>query len=197
MQSNDVSTQDAAAISRCLAGDADAFGDLVTRHQDRLFGTLVQILGSFEDARDVGQDAFVLAFQKLDTFRGDSAFYSWLFRIAYNTAISRKRKDRRTANHASLETARENTGAEPQDSRPTTDPTYTLQSEERQTIVRQALDELAEEYRTVLVLKEMEGLRYDEIAEIVDCPIGTVRSRIHRARHEMREKLSRVLRIEE
>ena len=95
MSTNNVSTQDVAAINRCLAGDADAFGDLVTRYQDRLFGTLVHMLGSFEDARDVGQDAFVLAFQKLDTFRGDSAFYSWLFRIAYNTAISRRRKDRR------------------------------------------------------------------------------------------------------
>ena len=197
MSTNNVSTQDVAAINRCLAGDADAFGDLVTRYQDRLFGTLVHMLGSFEDARDVGQDAFVLAFQKLDTFRGDSAFYSWLFRIAYNTAISRRRKDRRSANQASLDMAREQTGAEPQDNRPTADPSFSLQSEERQTIVRQALDELAEEYRTVLVLKEMEGLRYDEIAEIVDCPIGTVRSRIHRARHEMREKLGRVLRTDE
>jgi RNA polymerase sigma-70 factor (ECF subfamily) len=162
-----------------------------------LFGTLVHMLGSFDDARDVAQDAFVLAFQKLDTFRGDSAFYSWLFRIAYNTAVSRRRKDRRGGHQTSLEAAREQAGAEPQDNRPATDPTHSLHTEERQTIVRQALDELAEEYRTVLVLKEMEGLRYDEIAEIVDCPIGTVRSRIHRARHEMREKLGRVLRTEE
>jgi RNA polymerase sigma-70 factor, ECF subfamily len=197
MSSNDVTTKDVAAINRCLAGDADAFGDLVTRYQDRLFGTLVHMLGSFEDARDVAQDAFVLAFQKLDTFRGDSAFYSWLFRIAYNTAVSRRRRERRSGNHASLEMARERTGVEPHDDRPATDPSYSLQTEERQTIVRQALDELAEEYRTVLILKEMEGLRYDEIADIVDCPIGTVRSRIHRARHEMREKLGRVLRTEE
>lgn len=197
MSLNDVTTNDVAAINRCLAGDADAFGDLVTRYQDRLFGTLVHMLGSFEDARDVAQDAFVLAYQKLDTFRGDSAFYSWLFRIAYNTAVSRRRRERRSGSHTSLEMARERTGAEPHDDRPATDPSYSLQTEERQTIVRQALDELAEEYRTVLILKEMEGLRYDEIAEIVDCPIGTVRSRIHRARHEMREKLGRVLRTEE
>jgi RNA polymerase sigma-70 factor (ECF subfamily) len=190
-----VNTNDLALIRRCRTGDAEAFGDLVLRYQDRLYGTLVHILGSLEDARDTAQDAFVLAFQKLDSFRGDSAFYSWLFRIAYNAAMTRRRKDRHS-NHASLEAAREQHGTEPQDERPSTDPGYAIQSEERQQLVRRALDELAEEYRVVLVLKEMDGLRYDEIAEIVNCPIGTVRSRIHRARQELREKLSRAMKSE-
>ena len=164
------------------------------RYQDRLYATLVHLLGSLDDARDVTQDAFVLAFEKLGTFRGDSAFYSWLFRIAYNAAMTRKRKDRRQP--GSIERARQERGEEPSDERLDTDPGAALDSEERQGLVRNALDELGEDYRTAIVLKEIDGLRYDEIAEIVGCPIGTVRSRIHRARHELRDKLSRTIKSE-
>jgi RNA polymerase sigma-70 factor (ECF subfamily) len=196
MEGDDVIADDLALIRRCRSGDVEAFGDLVLRHQDRLFGTLVHMLGSFEDARDAAQDAFVLAFQKLDSFRGDSAFYSWLFRIAYNAAVTGRRKGRRERQHASVEAGRDQTGSEPLDERPTADPSYSVQSEERQALVRRGLDELPEEYRTVLVLKEMEGLRYEEIAEMVGCPIGTVRSRIHRAREELRTKLERALKEE-
>lgn len=191
---DDVSAIDHSLIRRCRAGDVDAFGGLVLRHQDRLFATLVHLLGSLEDARDVTQDAFVLAFEKLGTFRGDSAFYSWLFRIAYNAAMSRKRKERRLP--ASIDEARLQRGVEPSDDRTDADPSAALDSEERQGLVRQALDELGEDYRTAIILKEIDGLRYDEIAEIVGCPIGTVRSRIHRARHELRDKLSRTIRNE-
>jgi RNA polymerase sigma-70 factor (ECF subfamily) len=191
-----VNTNDLAIIRRCRSGDGEAFGELVLRYQDRLFGTLVHLLGSLEDARDAAQDAFVLAFQKLDSFRGESAFYSWLFRIAYNAAMTRRRKDRHNQ-HASVETARERHGSEPVDERASSDPGDALHREERQQLVRRALGELAEEYRTALVLKEMDGLQYDEIARIVNCPIGTVRSRIHRARQELREKLSRALLKEE
>ena len=93
-----VNRQDQELIEESLAGSTEAFGQLVTRYQDRLYHTLVRMLASAEDAQDVAQDAFVLAFRKLGTFRGDSAFYSWLFRIAYNAAISHKRwvKYRRT-----------------------------------------------------------------------------------------------------
>jgi len=190
----DASVNDQSLILRCRAGDVDAFGSLVLRYQDRLYATLAHLLGSLEDARDVTQDAFVLAFEKLGTFRGDSAFYSWLFRIAYNAAMSRKRRERRPA--ASIEQDRERRGEELRDLRADADPGAALDSEERQTLVRRALDELAEDYRTAIVLKEIDGLRYDEIAHIVGCPIGTVRSRIHRARHELREKLSRTIKTE-
>lgn len=196
MPEDNVSADDLALVRRCRDGDVEAFGSLVLRYQDRLFGTLVHVLGSFDDARDVAQDAFVLAFQNLKSFRGDSAFYSWLFRIAYNAAATSRRKGKRDRGHASLETGREQTGVEPADERATADPSYALNSEERQMLVRQALDELAEDYRTVLILKEMEGLRYEEIAEIVGCPIGTVRSRIHRAREELRQRLARAMKEE-
>jgi RNA polymerase sigma-70 factor, ECF subfamily len=194
MSLNDVSANDTSLITRCRAGDMDAFGDLVLRYQDRLYATLAHLLGSLDDARDVTQDAFVLAFEKLATFRGDSAFYSWLFRIAYNAAMTRKRKERRRP--ASIDGARQQRGIEPRDERADADPSAALHSEERQHLVHEALAELGEDYRTAIILKEIEGLRYDEIALIVGCPIGTVRSRIHRARHELRDRLSRTIQSE-
>jgi RNA polymerase sigma-70 factor (ECF subfamily) len=162
-----VKTNDQSLITECLTGRTEAFGQLVVRYQSRLYNTLVHVLGSADEAQDVAQDAFVHAFQKLQTFRGDSAFYSWLFRIALNAAVTRKRKNKRMK--ASLDAARDAAGIEPTDQHPSAEP--------------------SEEFRTVLVLKEMEGLKYEEIADMVKCPIGTVRSRIHRARAELRQKL--------
>lgn len=189
-----VSSADHQLIDLCLAGRTDAFGELVLRYQDRLYNSLVRMLGSGPDARDVAQEAFVTAFEKLDTFRREAAFYSWLYRIAYNTAISRRRKRRATL---SVDQLKEATGSEPTDPNDSNDPSYDLHTSERQQLVRDALNDLAPEFRDVLILKEMDGLRYDEIAEIIDIPIGTVRSRIHRARHEMKQKLTRVMQAEQ
>jgi RNA polymerase sigma-70 factor (ECF subfamily) len=127
----------------------------------------------------------------LSTFRQESAFYSWLFRIAYNAAVSRQRKTRREK--GSLEATQAATGKEPTDDRPDADPAHNLKLTERQALVQSALDELAEDYRTAIILREMEGMSYEEIAEIVGVPIGTIRSRIHRARTELREKLTRTM----
>ena len=187
-----MSKPDQELIADCLNGQTQAFGDLVVRYQNRLYNTLVGVLGSVDDAHDVAQEAFVNAFQKLHTFRGHSAFYSWLFRIALNSAVSQQRKINRVA--VSIEATRERSGIEPIDRRPASRPEHALETTERQSAVRSALAELAEEFRTALVLKEMENLSYQEIAEIVGCPVGTVRSRIHRARSELREKLQDVLR---
>jgi RNA polymerase sigma-70 factor (ECF subfamily) len=186
-----VSKPDQELIAECLSGQTHAFGDLVARYQNRLFNTLVGVLGSVEDAHDVAQEAFVNAFQKLNTFRGHSAFYSWLFRIALNSAVSQKRKQRAVV---SIDAAREQSGDEPIDRHPAARPEHALETNERQIAVRGALAELAEEFRTALILKEMEDMSYEEIAEIVGCPIGTVRSRIHRARAELRVKLQGLLR---
>jgi len=183
-----VAKPDQELIAECLRGQSHAFGELVARYQNRLYNTLKNVLGSAEEAQDACQDTFLTAYQKLHTFGGRSAFYSWLFRIAFNTAISRTRKKRRAT--VSIDAAQEQTGSEPIDMRNDLQPGHSLETAERQTAVREALAELSEEFRTVLVLKEMEGLKYEEIAEIVDCPIGTVRSRIHRAREELRERLS-------
>jgi RNA polymerase sigma-70 factor (ECF subfamily) len=179
---------DQQLIAECLQGQTQVFGDLVLRYQDRLYNMLAHTLGSGEDARDVAQETFVSAFQKLHTFRGRSAFYSWLFRIALNCAVSRKRKNSRVP--VSIEAVRDRSGLEPTDSHPENRPGYSLEASERQAAVRAALADLPEEFRSVLILKEMEDLKYDQIAEIVGCPIGTVRSRIHRARAELKSRLS-------
>ena len=185
---------DQTLIDSCLSGRREAFGQLVERYQNRLFHSLLHLLGSTEDAQDAAQDAFVQAFEKLGSFRGQSQFYSWLFRIAFNTAVSNKRKTRRMA--VSLEARKEASGLEPPDANPATEPSYAMDVSDRQRLIQQALSELSEEFRTALVLKEMDGMSYEEIADVVDVPVGTVRSRIHRARFELRDKLSALLKSE-
>lgn len=186
---------DQELIAATLARDTAAFGELVSRYQNRLYGALVHMTGSAEDAKDVAQEAFVLAFQKLATFRGDSQFYSWLFRIAMNASVNFRRKNRSMG--ASIEATKERVGLEPTDPRRDTQPDQPMEQTERQRIVREALAQMTEEFRIPLVMAEMEEMKYEEIAELLKCPIGTVRSRIHRGRMELREKLRRLLKDEE
>ncbi len=178
-------SDDALLIEATLAGDTAAFGQLVEHYQDRLYNSLLRVLGSAEDARDVVQDALVQAFVKLDTFRGSSAFYTWLYRIAFNLAMSHHRRRRPTT---SLDTAKQSCGDEPADAGPT--PEARLAQRERVELVHAALAELSVEHRQVLVLRELEGCRYDQIADILQLPVGTVRSRLFRARLELRDQLA-------
>jgi RNA polymerase sigma-70 factor, ECF subfamily len=187
-----VSSDEKQLIRECLAGRTEAFGELVIRYQDRLYNALVGILGSRDDARDVAQDAFVQAFQRLKTFRGQSAFYSWLFRIALNAAASQKRRAR--SRTASIDTARDEKGTDPPDPHPESAPSHAMEAGERRAAVQKALARLPAEFRIPLVLKEIDGMKYHEIAAIIGCPVGTVRSRIHRARSELRQRLESVLR---
>ncbi len=179
---------DAPLIAETLAGNSDAFGRLVTKYQDRLYNSLVHVVGSTEEAQDVAQDAFVQAFLKLSTFQGNSAFFTWLYRIAFNVAISQRRKHKTTV---SIDQQRELSGNEPLDHNQA--PTERIESQERIAQVRTALAALGEEHRTVLILREIDNCSYEEIAEILDLPVGTVRSRLHRARLELREQLKESL----
>ncbi len=178
-------------VDLCRKGDDSAFDVLVVRHQDRLFHSLVSILKSRDDALDIAQSALLQAHRKLDTFRGDSAFYSWLYRIAVNLALSWLRKQK--SGSVSIDALREETGfevvAEDRDGQPLA----SVLRDEHRRVVRETLAELPEEFRTVLVMKEFEGLRYDEIASLTEVPIGTVRSRIHRGRGELAQRLKRKL----
>lgn len=185
-----VKSDDLRLIDATLAGNPEAFGELVLKYQDRLYATLVHLLGSMADARDVSQEAFLSAFEKLGSFRRESSFYSWLFRIAYNAAVTSRRKHRLVPAGARLESETPN---EPVDHQPDSDPTSRLQTAESRAQVRQALESLEPEFRDPLILKEIEGLRYEEIAKVLACPIGTVRSRIHRARHLLRDRLVRLV----
>ena len=157
-------TTDQSLIEACLAGRREAFGQLVERYQHRLFHSLVHLLGSTEDAQDAAQDALILAFEKLGTFRGESQFYSWLFRIAYNSAVSSKRKPgsskRKTGPMSvSLEARRDASGLEPADLNPSTEPSFGLDVSDRQRLVQQALGELSEEFRDEK-LQKLPTLRY-------------------------------------
>jgi RNA polymerase sigma-70 factor (ECF subfamily) len=187
-----VSSDEKQLIRECLAGRTEAFGELVIRYQDRLYNALCGILNSPDDARDVAQDAFVQAFQQLKTFRGQSAFYSWLFRIALNAAASQRRRTRR--NVTSIDAAREPAVRDPPDRHPGSAPSHAMETDERRAAVQSALARLPAEFRIPLVLKEIDGMKYHEIAAVVGCPVGTVRSRIHRARGELRERLELLLR---
>ncbi len=183
---------DAQLIQEALAGETAAFGQLVQKYQDRLYNTLVHVVGSVEDARDIVQDAFVQAFLKLETFRHSSAFYTWLYRIAFNVAASRYRQKRPAA---SVERLREASGDEPIDGR--AGPVERLEQDERCRQVQQAIATLSEEHRAVLVLREIDGCCYETIAEVLELPVGTVRSRLHRARLQLRDCLKEVLMIDD
>jgi RNA polymerase sigma-70 factor (ECF subfamily) len=184
----DASVTDGQLIGQTLAGEPAAFGQLVLKYQDRLYNSLFRVLGSAEDARDAVQDAFVQAFVKLESFRGSAAFYTWLYRIAFNLAMSHARRKRPTR---SLDFGRTECGIEPVDGQPSAE--ANLACQERATLVHAALAELSDDYRQVIVLRELDGCRYDEIAEILELPVGTVRSRLFRARVELRDRLASVM----
>ncbi len=179
---------DAQLIERSRDGDLTAFGQLVEKHQARLYHALVHWSGNHEDAEDIVQDTFVQAFQKLDSFQGRSAFFTWLYRIAFNLAVSRSRRKRpeQSLDHRRSELGEEVTSEDETAER-------RAMRAEQVDQVRQAIARLHEDHRAVLVLRELEGLCYETIGEILDLPPGTVRSRIHRARMQLRELLKEML----
>jgi len=182
-----VKTDDRRLIAECLQGHRAAFGELVRRYQDRLYNSVYRVVSNSEDAADVVQDAFLNAYQSLNSFKGDAEFFTWLYRIAFNTAISLKRKQR-----AVLRLEWENgstSGLEPADESAFTDPGSSMERSEDEAKLQAALNRLSPEHRAVLVLKDIDGQKYEEIADILDVPVGTIRSRLHRARLELRELL--------
>jgi RNA polymerase sigma-70 factor, ECF subfamily len=177
---------DRTLVERAAAGDDDAFGELVGRHQVGVFNLARALTGADEDAEDVAQETFVRVFRGLGRFRGESAFRTWLYRIAVNVARSHGR--RRGARQAVWQPLPE-AGPEPADSG-AADP-------EADAIRRQAIDAalgaLADDMRAAVLLRDVEGLEYAEIAAALGVPIGTVESRIFRGRQRLRELLRPLL----
>lgn len=175
---------DRRLIAECLAGRRDAFGELVTRYQARLYNAAVRVVGHPDDAADVVQEAFLNAYQALPAFKGDSEFFTWLYRIAFNAAVSLRRKKRPAA---SLD-APPGDGPRPEPADPSEEarPGAALERTEDERQLYAALDRLSEEHRAVLLMKDIDGLKYEEIAAVLGVPVGTVRSRLHRARLELR-----------
>jgi RNA polymerase sigma-70 factor, ECF subfamily len=176
-----VNTDDRRLISECLAGHTAAFGELVRRYQDRLFNAVLRVVDTADDAADVVQDAFLNAYQSLNSFKGDSEFFTWLYRIAFNAAISLRRKKKAVL---SFDGGDARAATEPVDPSEFTRPGVALERSEEDAQLR-----LSPEHRVVLVLKDLEGQKYEDIAAVLDVPIGTVRSRLHRARMELRDLL--------
>jgi RNA polymerase sigma-70 factor (ECF subfamily) len=179
-----VSADDHRLIAECLQGQSAAFGELVHRYQGRLYNTVFRLVGNAEDAQDVVQEAFLSAYQSLGSFKGDSQFFTWIYRIAINAAISLKRKQKSTV---SIDAGGpEGATIDPLDASECSQPGHALEVAEEEQQLQDALTKLSPEHRTVLIMKEIEGHKYETIAEILEVPIGTIRSRLHRARLELR-----------
>jgi len=186
---------DEAIVERVREGDTDAFGRLVTRYQDRVVNACWRICGNAEDAQDLAQEAFLHALQAIDSFQRRSRFYTWLFRIAVNVAISHRRKQAKgvalSLHGHDGEWRGDHQAAKlvGRVSNETDDPPAKLSAQETERRLLQGLEQLDNDHRAIIVLRDIEGMDYHQVSEILDVPIGTVKSRLHRARMELRERL--------
>jgi len=188
---------DQQLVERAQRGDKRAFDLLVVKYQRKLARLLSQFIHDAAEVEDVTQETFIKAYRSLSSFRGDSAFYTWLYRIGINTAknflVAQKRRASTTTNEFDIEAA-ENF-EEGNQLRELNTPENELMSKQIAQTVHQALQALPEELRSAITLREIEGLSYEEIASIMSCPTGTVRSRIFRAREAIADKLQSVMEI--
>jgi RNA polymerase sigma-70 factor (ECF subfamily) len=184
---------DQQLVRRVQDGDRTAFDLLIRKYQHRVLKLVSRFVNDAAEAEDVAQEAFLKAYRALPSFRGDSAFYTWLYRIAINTAKNALVSNRRRPVDFDLDLqdpeqydrhARLKEGDTPEG---------VLLTEEIRRTVAEAMEQLPEDLRTAIVLRELEGLSYEEIAEAMDCPVGTVRSRIFRAREAIDRKLKPLL----
>ncbi|MFZ5647418.1 MAG: sigma-70 family RNA polymerase sigma factor [Bacillota bacterium] len=183
----------AELIRRSQKGDTATFERLVSMYQSRVFGLCMKLTGNRDDAEDLAQEVFIKAFHALKGFRLEADFGTWLHRIAVNMWLNIKKKNSRTT-YVSLDepisTSSGEVSREIADEDTSSNPLASLEEVEFRGQVRQALDRLSQEHRAVLVLRDMEGYSYEEIAKITQCSLGTVKSRINRARQAMRELIS-------
>jgi RNA polymerase sigma-70 factor (ECF subfamily) len=185
---------DRALVERVQAGDQQAYGLLVVKYQRKLLRLVSRLVRDPAEAEDVAQEAFIKAYRALPSFRGESAFYTWLYRIGVNTAKNWLIANRRRApTTTEMDNAEAESYGESDLLRDVDTPERVLMSKQIANTVNQAMAELPEELRTAVTLREIEGLSYEEIAQVMDCPIGTVRSRIFRARESIAQKLRPLL----
>jgi RNA polymerase sigma-70 factor, ECF subfamily len=180
---------DYSLVEVCRAGQSEAFGVLVRRYQDRLYPTIARLMGSPEDAQDLLQDSFLRAFEKLEQFHGECSFYTWIYRIALNLALSGYRKRRSRGIFRLMQLGKNRPAFDPIDESPQINPPSAVQQAERGSMVEAALNALGPEYCAVVILKDFDGRRYEEISALLNIPLGTVRSRLHRACCELRDRL--------
>ncbi|MEK9711936.1 MAG: RNA polymerase sigma factor RpoE [Thalassolituus sp.] len=189
----DQPASDQQLVVRVQKGDRRAFDLLVVKYQHRILALVGRFIADHAEAQDVTQEAFIKAYRALPSFRGDSQFYTWMYRIAVNTAknhlISRGRKT--PTQDIDLDDAA--FFADEANMKDVDTPDGLLQRDQLREVVFAAIEELPEELRRAVTLRELEGLSYEEIAEAMNCPIGTVRSRIFRAREAIEKKMRPLL----
>jgi RNA polymerase sigma-70 factor (ECF subfamily) len=175
---------DAECVRRLQRGDTEAFAALVERHQRSIFNLLYRMLGDYDDAAEVSQEAFLSAYRSIKSFRGDSSFSTWLYRIAVNHANTRRKSaalwQQRTARLKSLEPVGDG-GPDPAD---------VLEQKEVRERVQAALNSLESEDATIILLRDLQDVPYETVAEVLKIPIGTVKSRLHRARRALKGRLA-------
>ena len=196
------SSKELELIKKAQLGDRGAYGRLVVLYQHRLFNAICRLVGDYEEARDLAQETFTRGLDKIDSFRGDASPYTWLFRIATNLSISKLRKTQRHRTF-SLDAPGgrdSNPGGEDQASAlldrvsaqrqdETHQPDRAMEKRERNEKVLEALGRLDAEYRAVLVMRDIEGFDYQQIADVLGLPLGTLKSRLFRARLALRDEL--------
>lgn len=183
---------DEALVDQARAGSREAFSELVVRYQDRIVHIVAQRLGDKDAAFDVAQDVFIKAYRGLSGFKAESGFYTWLYRIALNTTFSFRRKQKRRGALISLDRPIEDDGSDWSQQVPsegTAEPGTESERKEEAELLRAAIASLDEDFNEVVVLRDLEGLSYEEIAELLQCPIGSIKSRLHRARKKLLELL--------
>lgn len=178
------SISDAACVRRIQRGDTDAFEVLVRRHEKTIFNLVYRMLGDYDDAAETSQEVFLSAYRAIGQFRGDANFSTWLYRIALNHANTR-RKSVSTYNRRLVPIDKTDLINDPQ-----LGPAETLEKKEISERVQQALNDLEPEDATVIVLRDLQDSPYEEIARMLSVPVGTVKSRLHRARRALKSRLA-------
>ncbi|MBI2921144.1 MAG: sigma-70 family RNA polymerase sigma factor [Planctomycetes bacterium] len=182
---------DAELVRRAQRGDGDAYGVLVVKYQDLVYNAVYRMVGREDEAADISQEAFVKGWKALASFEGRSQFGTWIYRIAINCGISERRgsKRRRAVSLDSGGSGSEEDGGSLDVADDCPEPGERVVETENVRLVQDAIGELEPEFRTMIVLRDLEGRPYEEIAEVLGVPTGTVRSRLHRARQALKDKL--------
>jgi RNA polymerase sigma-70 factor, ECF subfamily len=193
--------REAALLLKARAGDRSAYGQIVALYQDRLFNALLRMVGEIEEARELTQETFTRGLEKIETFRGEASPYTWLFRIAMNLAISNLRRSQRARIFSLDGASHDGNGMSPHGHQASTlmdrvasardeSPPQAVERAERQQMVLNALGRIDGEYRAVLIMRDVEGFDYQQMAEVLKLPLGTLKSRLFRARLALRDELA-------
>ena len=195
LNTGNINIDDTVLVERCRAGDSLAMERLILRYQNRVYNVILRICANVDDAAELTQETFVKVIEGIDKFKGESSFYTWLFRIAVNLTLNYSKRNARFA-VKSLDSEDYDCGGDTKqllkdllsdDSSP--DPATLAQSKELCELAISSLMKLDDAHRTIIVLRDIEGMNYNQIARVLDIELGTVRSRLSRARNNLREAL--------